>query len=710
MWVAALCLAAALQAGQSGSAPAETVDLSAPLKPGEKSIAEVIEAESDPKDQAELDLPRAVIVPDGEVRLGCWVLFDASTSVNPLGGKLEYEWRQVTGPPLPVPEGLLKEPKLWLFLSRPGQFRFAVRVRNEKGWSLPRETKFPVRHGRPFLTESEGSKLAGAGERVELPGEGWRQVSGPHVELRDEEGLTCFRPARAGQYIFEAPRAGDIPERRGAYVPPGRDGLLGDRRPVARLPKELAGHANQPLLLNGSLSFDPDGAEETQALVARWTTPEKQRGVELEKLPGLKARFKAPRPGNYSVALVVSDGRLESEPPETVLIRIAAPSPQGAASARVTDEGSDYGRDDIRYRKISLGLWGNLDRAVQMFPSRCGAALRIDPLFALPEKFAQIPLEFEVLDGALLHLLDWTARQTGARYRCEGERSFWLTTPLAWAKTEKLESAAVLADALHAQADGSDLMALVTPCFQQILDARPGTSLAFEPARQEIQGVLPASACSRLKELCAALREPEGQGLPPDEPPGPAELRLQRLLAGKSITIQKTQCRLVDALRELAQAGGVAVAFSPLPLREGAGGGPYLSVNISDAPLRDAARTLVALGGFDGCSVEPPGGLWFYRGARPYPSGQLLWDEALVRAYDLARLLPRISPISGEAIAYAVRKRVYPESWKEAGAGVFYHALTKKLLVLHGPAAQRRVLEFLNDLAERGDWALGPAE
>ena len=29
---------------------------------------------------------------------------------------------------------------------------------------------------------------------------------------------------------------------------------------------------------------------------------------------------------------------------------------------------------------------------------------------------------------------------------------------------------------------------------------------------------------------------------------------------------------------------------------------------------------------------------------------------------------------------------------------------------MHGPAAQRRVLEFLYDLSQRGEWALGPAE
>ena len=368
----------------------------------------------------------------------------------------------------------------------------------------------------PGPAENHARRLVGAGERVELPGPDWRQVSGPPVELRREEGGFFFRPARAGEYVFEAPptQTGAAAERRSVRVPPGRDDSLGDRRPVARLPGNLTGYVAQPLIINSSLSFDPDGPAETQALQARWTTLEKYSGMELEPLPGLRARFKAARPGNFVVNLSVSDGRLEAEPPATVFIRIEAPGPDNAAAAE-EEEGFDYDADDIRYKKVTLGLWGTLDRAVQMFPSRCGAALRVDPQFALPEKFSQIPLNLEVQDGALLHLLDWIARQTDGCYRRDGDKSFWLTSPLAWAKTEKLEAAAILADALYVQADGSDLLALLTPCFQQILAVRPGTALTFEPTRQEIQAILPASACARLRELCAALREPQGQGLPP---------------------------------------------------------------------------------------------------------------------------------------------------------------------------------------------------
>jgi hypothetical protein len=121
-------------------------------------------------------------------------------------------------------------------------------------------------------------------------------------------------------------------------------------------------------------------------------------------------------------------------------------------------------------------------------------------------------------------------------------------------------------------------------------------------------------------------------------------------------------------------------------------------------------RRIVELAGFDGCSVEAPGGLWFYRGRRPVPGRELLWDQSHVRSYDLTRLLADIAPLTGEAIAYAVRQRVYPDSWKDPGALAFYHPQTRKLLVMHTPEAHQKVLEFLHDLGARGEWALGPVE
>lgn len=691
--------------------PAEIINVSG-IEPAPRGIAEVLEPENAPAETAAPDVPRADISADGEVALGCWLLLDGSISVSPIGGGVEYAWRQTAGPALPIAPADLKQPKLWIFLASAGDYRWTLHVKNTKGWSPPAERKFSVKASRGALSEAEARKVLGAGERVALPGEGWQQICGAKVDFNYADGVTAFRPGLAGLYIFEAPRAGDVPERRGVIVPAGPDGALGDRRPIAKLPRNLNGQVNKPLTLNGALSFDPDGAEETQQLKPRWILADKYRGVELEPLPNLRARFKASRPGLYAVALVVSDGRLESDPPEQLFIQInAAAENTPGNDGYVDEELAGLEKEDVRYKKISLGLWGSLDRAVQLFPSRCGVALRVDADFAPPEKFAGIPLALEVMDGPMLHLVDWISRQTGARYRRDGDRSLWLTTQLAWAKQEKLAAVAVLADALYTRPDGSDLKAWILPAFQPILDARPGSSLDFERTRQELQGVLPLTASARLKEICAMLRVPEGQGLPPRDYPGPGEYALQRALAEKMITLQKARRRLDYLLRDFSEAAGVAMGFDPRQFPKDL---PYLDLDIRNVPLRDAVRTLCDAAGFDGCNIEPPGGLWFFRGTRPYPSGELLWDHALVRAYDLSRLferaLPGREPLSGEAVAFAIQRRIYPESWKDIGAMCFYHPPTKKLLVVHGPAAHRRILDFLYDLAERGEWALGPVE
>src|SRR6185503_4511978 len=152
------------------------------------------------------------------VGLNCWLLLDGSISTNPLGGEMEFVWRQSAGPALPLAPADLKQSKLWIFLSSPGDYRWTLKAKNAKGWSVPSERKFSVKPGRPFLPETEARKVLGAGERATLPGEGWRQVSGAKVELNYADGVSGFRPGVAGVYIFEAPRAGEVPERRGVIV------------------------------------------------------------------------------------------------------------------------------------------------------------------------------------------------------------------------------------------------------------------------------------------------------------------------------------------------------------------------------------------------------------------------------------------------------------------------------------------------------------
>ncbi|MFH0938148.1 MAG: hypothetical protein V1899_02550 [Planctomycetota bacterium] len=677
-----------------------------------QAAAEEVQPDPEPTDSTQVGLPQVIIVPDGEQRLGCWLRLDGSSSRDLKGEALIYEWKQSAGPPLNLSSDARKNPNLWIFFAQSGEYQLSLRAKNSLGWSKASVVKLSIKSGQFALPENEGYQVVGFGERVLLPGEGWRQVHGPPIDLRSELASMFCLPAHPGLFIFEAPRAGDVPERRGIYVPPGPDPAWGDRRPLAEfLAKNYIGQPRKSLLLDASLSHDPDGAEETRALVARWSTPDKQRGAELEPLPGLKARFKAPRSGAYSVSLVVSDGRLDSAPPEKLFINIQestdAPQPENANEEAWQNSPDSY-RDDVRYRTVKLWIYeSNLQRAVEKFPTNCGVALLVDAEVAPPGELEKIPLTVGVSNNALMHLIDWIARQTDSCYRRDGNRSLWLAKPLSWAKDEKLESVTVSVDALYEKKNGSDLLDALKPCFQQIVQRRQGSTLAFEITRQELQGVLPSSACARLKEICGCLRAPANEGLPPVDLPTNSKLALRQTLADKIITLRRNKQPLSYFLRDLAELSGVAVGFDPrqFPKDE-----PRISVEIDHAPLRDAVRTIVDAAGFDGCSVESPGGLWFYRGSPPYESGELLWDHALVRAYDISRLLTDLTPLSGETISYVIQRRIYPESWKDPGALCFYHTPTKKLLVMHGPNAHQKIIEFLHDLRARGEWALGPVE
>ena len=671
--------------------------------------AEVLEPEPDAAAEEKPNQPRVVITADGEARPGCWYMLDGSATKDPLSYSLHFQWRQSAGPAVSVSGDELTQAKLWLFLTQPGNYRFALTATNENGISATRDAKFTVAAGQPSRAESEGRKVVGFGEQVSLPGEGWSQACGPEVELRADDDGYHFRPARAGLYIFEAPRAGDVPERRGVVVPPGRTPPFGARRPIASLTKNMIGKANKPLIIDGSLSRHPDGPEETQALKAVWVTLDKSRGVELVDLAGLRARFTATHPGMYQVKLAVTDGKLVSAA-ESVFIRVDAEdsADDPATNVTETEDPPELAREDIRYSRVRLGLWeGNLDRAVQLFPSRAGVALRVDPDMALPEKVTETPLALEVNNGPLQHLIDWIARQSDSWYRREHNVSFWLTRANGWIKDEDIRTKVVQADAMSVKPDGSDFMRLIKPWADRIISKREGTSLTYERQAQTIDSTLPVSANGRVEEICGSLRLPMGSGLPPPDLPTAIEWRLRKTLAEKMITIKAERLRVDLLLREISQQAGVAIGMDPRQFPKGL---PRVTVDIQDAPLRDAVRTIVDLAGFSGCSVETPSGLWFYKGARPYPNRELLWDQALVQTYDLTRLLAQISPISGEMIAHEIQCRIFPETWSDPGALVFYHPSTRKLLVMHGPDAQRRVLDFLYDLAERGEWALGPVE
>ena len=708
--------------------PVESPDSGEPLAP--RSRAEIVDEALADVVPLPTGIARVAVASDGEVFPGCWLKFSGRV-IEPGGTAVtELEWSQKAGPKISTPPAELKRAELWIFLIAPGNYVFAFRAKNERGWSKPAEVRLAINRGRAYLNEQDGSQLAGSGERIVLPGGGWKQISGPRALLRPADHGAAFRPNDAGLYIFEAPRLEGIPERRGIRVPPAADGVLGDRRPIARLVKNISGAVNSPIELDGSLSMDPDPGD-TEKLRAKWSTPDAARGAEIQPRQGLAAAFTARKPGAYSVTLIVSDGLLDSAP-ETAFIDIV-PARGGIESvAGTTDDpdGLESAADikrDPRLRRVSLAIWplepladgttfvpedAGLERAIQMFPRRCGIDLLVDPGVARPGQFRDYPLAIAAENTPLRHLIDGIARQTGTRYRLEETRGIWLMQPGSFFTQDKLVPFAVGVDALHDTDDGADLLQPLRDYFKPAMAGREGAALSYEKAHQELVGTLPLSAATRLKEIASVLREPSGLGLQPPPALSKDELRLHAWLADKTVTA-RGRLRLDRLLRDISENTGVALNFDPRDFPRHAA--PFVTVNFNATPLRQALRELADLAGFSGVSIEAPAGAWFFKGPRPYPGAELLCESAIVRAYDLAAIYDVLTPeaaalLSGETIAFAVRSKVFPASWNEAGTLIFYHNTTHKLLVVHTPLAQRKVLEALNDLRERGEWALGPSQ
>jgi len=638
---------------------------------------------------------------DGANLLGAWICLSGTRTRNPIGKVLEYDLLQVKGPAL---RKRYEEPdtgRLWVLLDQAGEFVFSLRARNANGWSEPVKASFTVRPTPVTLPLEDAWQDAGFGDRVILPGEGWRQVAGPEIKARlaDNGHETVLRPIRPGFYLFEALHAGEHAERRAVWVPPGQDAALADRRPeVEELPKGFQGHVGEPIEIPNLKASDPDG----DPLKLQWLFPEARDLRQQDSAAG-KAVFIASRKGIYRLTLIATDGKLESRPAETFLYVDDNPAVGGLPNLAPVDP------NDPLSKKASLGLReSDLQRAVNLFGSRTGVTLRVDPDFIAAEKLEDARIDAAIVDAPARILLDWIARESGGRYRVDGPASVWLTRPDRWAQEEKLVLEMPPTDALTEDGKVSDLLALARFALRGVLDTRKDSQISYQPETRTLVASLPEPAQGRLKEIMAGLRTPKNLGLPYMPGLTQGEIALRRHLGEQKVSIDMDSRRSLDlVLRDFAAQTGFAVGFDRRQFPDGL---PKVRLQFSETPLRDAVRTIVELAGFDGCQAVEGGGLWFYRGPEPYPSGEHLGDMARVCCYDVSAILAKHALLSGEVLAHHIKSRVYPGSWDDPNVSCQFHPSTGKLIVIHGEAAQRKVVRLLWDLHDRGEDALGPSE
>jgi len=128
-------------------------------------------------------------------------------------------------------------------------------------------------------------------------------------------------------------------------------------------------------------------------------------------------------------------------------------------------------------------------------------------------------------------------------------------------------------------------------------------------------------------------------------------------------------------------------------------GSPTIALPGQAMPLRKALEHVASQTRIGRFHMEPGRGIWAYLdGDRRLfaRSGAVPWDRAVVRAYDVRRLLGRRSP---QAIVGALRKQVDPTQWESGLPAAAVFVPTRRLIVVHDEPGQRRVRAVLDEMA-----------
>ncbi len=148
------------------------------------------------------------------------------------------------------------------------------------------------------------------------------------------------------------------------------DACSEDVEPVADAGSDIATRAGDPLLLNGSPSFDPDGGKPGPLRFA-WMQVEGPE-VVLRSPSSPRPSFVPTLPGTYRFSLTVSDG-LHQSVPDTVAIDIR-PAPAEAKEPTLTVFQGDIACSAANGRSSSnrgsAWLWGALASAFGLIVRR----------------------------------------------------------------------------------------------------------------------------------------------------------------------------------------------------------------------------------------------------------------------------------------------------------------------------------------------------
>jgi len=312
---------------------------------------------SDGKDESDLDevvvtvlgknTPPVVAAPrEIAVMLGERVCIEA-TARDRENDPLTYRWKQLRGPALSLPEKALTRSTLEFTPKNAGGYAFEFRAKDRTLESRPVYAKVTVapRNDKPVARITAPEKAI-VGERTDVDGsnsvdpEGGRltyqwSFSGGKAELSAATGRrVSFKPLEKGVFALQ------LTVTDGTFTSDPATSMIEamtlNHRPVANAGDFQTVPLGSRVTLDGGRSVDRDG----DALTYRWRLTAAPAGAAGAELAGRAPAFTPGAPGTYRLALVVSDGKLESKPDvvEIAVTRKAAaalPARQDAAGKAV---------------------------------------------------------------------------------------------------------------------------------------------------------------------------------------------------------------------------------------------------------------------------------------------------------------------------------------------------------------------------------------
>lgn len=242
-------------------------------------------------------------------------------------GVMEFSWEQIAGSAVVMSDFAARQPTITP--ESEGEYRFELVVSDGLNISEPDEVLIIVRNRAPLADAGPDQSTSSIPSVITLDGSAsydpggvtvtyhWSQTSGPAVTLSSANADNpTFIPSQTGIYVFELV----VNDGRIDSVPDIVGIVIGNRAPVADagLPRYTAW---DPVVLDGSESFDPDGFGQLTFQWRQVSGPSVDITDENTTTPTISGFSQTDEIQRCEFELTLSDGDLNG-PPDTVEVII----------------------------------------------------------------------------------------------------------------------------------------------------------------------------------------------------------------------------------------------------------------------------------------------------------------------------------------------------------------------------------------------------